>query len=157
MEIVPVAGSTMAPCTKAVCAELASLHGPAAGSVAVSWYGVASPRIHDSTDQSVWESFVATQGNRLGHDMTDPGPAPEVPAGQTMAGSLKELKTRFEYQEFGGGPLLGIRGACIICHGSSGDRAIKNALRVAETMADEKLNQSIVEKLAAVPGGSAGG
>ena len=43
MDIVPVAGLMMAPCTKAVWAELASLHGPAAGSVAVSWYGVASP------------------------------------------------------------------------------------------------------------------
>jgi phenylpropionate dioxygenase-like ring-hydroxylating dioxygenase large terminal subunit len=48
-------------------------------------YGVASPRIHDSTDQSVWESFVVTQGNRMGRDMTEPGLAPEVPAGQTMA------------------------------------------------------------------------
>jgi len=64
---------------------------------------------------------------------------PELPAelGQKIGGSLKGLKTRFEYQEFGGGPLLGIRGACIICHGSSGARAIKNALRVAGTMADE--------------------
>ena len=43
MEICPVAGLMMAPCTKAVWAPLASLHGPAAGSVAVSWYGVASP------------------------------------------------------------------------------------------------------------------
>ena len=38
-----------------------------------------------------------------------------------------QLKSRFEYEEFGGGPLLGIRGACIICHGASGGRAIKNA------------------------------
>ena len=60
---------------------------------------------------------------------------PSLPAeaGQTIAASLKELKTRFEYEEFGGGPLLGIRGACIICHGASGARAIKNALRVAGT------------------------
>jgi choline monooxygenase len=48
-------------------------------------YGVASPRVHDSTDQSVWESFVVTQGNRMGLDMTEPGPSPEVPSGQTMA------------------------------------------------------------------------
>ncbi len=49
-------------------------------------------------------------------------------AGHKVAASLKRLKTRFEYEEFGGGPLLGIRGACIICHGASGARAIKNAL-----------------------------
>jgi glycerol-3-phosphate acyltransferase PlsX len=67
-------------------------------------------------------------------------------------GGLKELKARFEYQEFGGGPLLGIRGACIICHGASGARAIRNALRVAGAMAEDKLNDMIVEQLAAGPG-----
>jgi glycerol-3-phosphate acyltransferase PlsX len=67
---------------------------------------------------------------------------PTLPAGagQSISAGLKDLKTRFEYQEFGGGPLLGIRGSCIICHGSSGSRAIHNALRVAGTLADETLN-----------------
>jgi glycerol-3-phosphate acyltransferase PlsX len=76
---------------------------------------------------------------------------PDMPAesGQAMAGGLKSLKSRFEYQEFGGGPLLGIRGACIICHGASGSRAIKNALRVAGTMAEDRLNNLIVEQLGA--------
>ena len=69
-------------------------------------------------------------------------------AGPKIAASLKRLKTRFEYEEFGGGPLLGIRGACIICHGASGARAIKNALRVAGTMAEDRLGQRIVEQLA---------
>jgi glycerol-3-phosphate acyltransferase PlsX len=61
------------------------------------------------------------------------------------------MKTRFEYEEFGGGPLLGIRGACIICHGASSARAIKNALRVASTMADDRLSARIVEQLAGAP------
>lgn len=73
-------------------------------------------------------------------------------AGQKIVASIKDLKTRFEYQEFGGGPLLGIRGACIICHGASGSRAIKNALRVAGTMAEDRLNEQIIEQLAAGPG-----
>ena len=73
-------------------------------------------------------------------------------SGQAITGGLKALKTRFEYQEFGGGPLLGIRGACIICHGASGARAIKNALRVAGTMAEDRLNAMIVEQLAATQG-----
>ena len=78
-----------------------------------------------------------------------PGCCPTCPAdaGHEIAGSLKRLKTRFEYEEFGGGPLLGIRGACIICHGASGARAIKNALRVAGTMAAERLHDRIVEQL----------
>jgi glycerol-3-phosphate acyltransferase PlsX len=74
-----------------------------------------------------------------------------VESGQAISGGLKDLKARFEYQEFGGGPLLGIRGACIICHGASGARAIKNALRIAGTMAEDRLNELIVEQLAAGP------
>lgn len=78
---------------------------------------------------------------------------PSLPAeaGGVVASRLRELKARFEYQEFGGGPLLGIRGACIICHGSSKDRAIRNAVRVAGTLAEDKLNESIIEQLAAAP------
>jgi phosphate acyltransferase len=78
---------------------------------------------------------------------------PELPgdAGPKMAASLRRLKSRFEYEEFGGGPLLGIRGACIICHGSSSSRAIKNALRVAGTMAEDRLAALIVEQLAGAP------
>ena len=65
---------------------------------------------------------------------------PSLPggAGGGIAASMRDLKTRFEYQEFGGGPLLGIKGACIICHGSSGERAIRNAIRVAATMAEDR-------------------
>ncbi|WP_435016800.1 phosphate acyltransferase PlsX [Tundrisphaera sp. TA3] len=76
---------------------------------------------------------------------------PELPpeVGQKLVMSLKGLKTRFEYAEFGGGPLLGLRGSCIICHGSSGARAIQNALRVAGTMAEEKVNAQLVSQLTA--------
>ena len=76
-----------------------------------------------------------------------PNLSPE--AGQKIAGSLKGLKSRFEYEEFGGAPLLGIRGACIICHGTSGNRAIRNALRVAYAMADDRINSQIIEQLGA--------
>lgn len=68
-----------------------------------------------------------------------------------VAGGLKDLKTRYEYHEFGGGPLLGIRGACIICHGSSDARAIKNALRVARIMADDRISVEIASQLAQAP------
>jgi glycerol-3-phosphate acyltransferase PlsX len=75
------------------------------------------------------------------------GLPPEV--AMAIGAGLKDLKTRFEYQEFGGGPLLGIKGACIICHGSSRERAIKNALRVAGTMAEERVNAELVAGLTA--------
>ena len=74
---------------------------------------------------------------------------PGVPdgAGHRIAESLHELKSRFEYEEFGGGPLLGIRGACIICHGSSSSRAIRNALTGRRAMATSQVNSRIVEQL----------
>ncbi len=61
--------------------------------------------------------------------------------------ALQTIVARYDYSAFGGAPLLGIDGICIICHGSSGDRAIKNALAVAATYARAKLNELIVEEL----------
>ena len=65
--------------------------------------------------------------------------------------ALQALIRRYDYAEFGGAPLLGIDGICIICHGSSGDRAIKNALAVAATYANARLNAMIVQELEASP------
>jgi glycerol-3-phosphate acyltransferase PlsX len=65
--------------------------------------------------------------------------------------ALQALVDRYDYSEHGGAPLLGIDGICIICHGSSGDRAIKNALGVAATYARAKLNELIVKELEASP------
>jgi glycerol-3-phosphate acyltransferase PlsX len=71
--------------------------------------------------------------------------------GFAVGAGLKSLKKRFEYAEFGGAPLLGIRGACIIAHGSSNGRAIKNALRVASIMADDRIGNQIREALSEAP------
>lgn len=74
-------------------------------------YGVPSPRVRDATDQSVWDSFLVTQGNRLGVEMA-PGPAPEVPAGQTMADVIAErirsyqAGTGVDISEFGTDQIL---------------------------------------------------
>ena len=42
-----------------------------------------------------------------------------------------DFKKRVDYSEYGGAPLLGVKGVCIICHGRSNANAIKNAIRVA--------------------------
>jgi glycerol-3-phosphate acyltransferase PlsX len=65
--------------------------------------------------------------------------------------ALENLVNRYDYSAFGGAPLLGIDGVCIICHGSSGERAIKNALGVAATYARARLNELIVKELEASP------
>ena len=63
--------------------------------------------------------------------------------------ALQSLVDRYDYKEHGGAPLLGIDGICIICHGSSDERAIKNALGVAAQYARCKLNERIVAELEA--------
>jgi glycerol-3-phosphate acyltransferase PlsX len=65
--------------------------------------------------------------------------------------ALEGLVNRYHYSAFGGAPLLGIDGICIICHGSSGDQAIKNALAVAAHYARARLNELIVQELASSP------
>ncbi len=72
------------------------------------------------------------------------------------AKALQSLMDRYDYSEFGGAPLLGIDGICIICHGSSGDRAIKNALAVAAKYARARLNELIVKELESMPTATVG-
>jgi glycerol-3-phosphate acyltransferase PlsX len=61
--------------------------------------------------------------------------------------ALQALVERYDYSSQGGAPLLGIDGICIICHGSSGDQAIKNALGMAARYTKAKLNELIVQEL----------
>jgi len=59
-----------------------------------------------------------------------------------------DFKKRLDYSEYGGAPLLGIKGVCIISHGSSNGNAIKNAIRVAAEFANSKLNHVIGQQIA---------
>jgi glycerol-3-phosphate acyltransferase PlsX len=58
-----------------------------------------------------------------------------------------QFKKRLDYSEYGGAPLLGVRGGCIICHGRSNANAIKNAIRVASEFSGGKINQRIEDEL----------
>jgi glycerol-3-phosphate acyltransferase PlsX len=69
----------------------------------------------------------------------------------TAHATLTALVHKHDYSAYGGAPLLGIDGICIICHGSSGDRAIKNAIQIAAQYARAGLNEKIVQELAAAP------
>jgi len=62
-------------------------------------------------------------------------------------GTLDQLTDQFHYRESGGAPLLGIDGVCIICHGSSDHRSIRNALRMATEMSSHHINAQITELL----------
>jgi glycerol-3-phosphate acyltransferase PlsX len=63
--------------------------------------------------------------------------------------AFADFKKRLDYSEYGGAPLLGIKGVCIVSHGSSNANAIKNAVRVAMEFANSKLNRTIEERIAA--------
>jgi phosphate acyltransferase len=63
--------------------------------------------------------------------------------------AFADFKKRLDYSEYGGAPLLGIKGVCIVSHGSSNSNAIKNAVRVAMESANSQLNSVIEERIAA--------
>ncbi len=63
--------------------------------------------------------------------------------------AYRDFKKRVDYAEYGGAPLLGVKGVCIICHGRSDSNAIKNAIRVAADSASSNMNQRIEEELLA--------
>ena len=60
----------------------------------------------------------------------------------------KYVAKRLDYAEYGGAPLLGIRGVLLICHGASKAKAIKNAIRMARDVCNEHLDQVVTEALA---------
>jgi len=64
---------------------------------------------------------------------------------------VKRVWANHDYAEYGGAPLLGVDGACIICHGSSGHVAIRNAVRVATEYLENDLNSIIAAELAKEP------
>jgi glycerol-3-phosphate acyltransferase PlsX len=62
--------------------------------------------------------------------------------------AFQDFKKRIDYSEYGGAPLLGVRGVCLICHGRSNGNAIKNAIRVAAGFAEGGINEKIEAELA---------
>ncbi|HSM79143.1 MAG TPA: phosphate acyltransferase PlsX [Bryobacteraceae bacterium] len=61
--------------------------------------------------------------------------------------AYRDLKKRVDYSEYGGAPLLGVKGVCIICHGRSNANAIKNGIRVAAEFAQGHINEKIEYEL----------
>ena len=92
-----------------------------------------SEGIVDVIKQMLQESLKATITRQLGYVLS--------------RSAFKEFKKRVDYSEFGGAPLLGVKGVCIICHGRSNANAIKNAVRVATEFAGGQINRKIEEGL----------
>ena len=69
-----------------------------------------------------------------------------IGAALTMT-AFNSLKKKMDYAEYGGALLLGVDGRCIISHGSSNAKPIKNAIRVAAESKTQDVNKHIVEEL----------
>jgi phosphate acyltransferase len=61
--------------------------------------------------------------------------------------AFEDFKKRLDYREYGGAPLLGVKGVCIVGHGSSNALAIKNAIRVCAEFARSDVNGKIAAEL----------
>jgi glycerol-3-phosphate acyltransferase PlsX len=73
-----------------------------------------------------------------------------------MKPAFRRLEKMLDYAEYGGAPLLGINGVCIIGHGSSSAKAVKNAIKVAVRFVEGRVNDRIQEELKLYPGGRVG-
>src|SRR5579864_5927582 len=79
------------------------------------------------------ESLAATVTRKLGYVLS--------------RDAYRDFRKRVDYSEYGGAPLLGVKGVNIICHGRSNANAIKNAIRVAAEFAAGKVNQQIAAEV----------
>ena len=80
----------------------------------------------------------------VGMLMDEARQSPMYGAGLLMAkGAFRNLRSRVDYSEYGGAPLLGVNGACLVGHGRSSAKAIRNAIRFAESYASSGVIETI--------------
>ena len=79
------------------------------------------------------EEIMATMPSKIGYMLAK--------------GAFEKLKKKVDYAEYGGAPLLGIEGVCIISHGRSNPKAIKNAILRAGECARGKVNAHVREEI----------
>ena len=64
-----------------------------------------------------------------------------------MKRAMRRLDKRMDYSEYGGAPLLGINGNCVISHGHSNAKAIMNAILLASSLAKNRLNEHLIQEI----------
>lgn len=60
---------------------------------------------------------------------------------------MKKMYQKHDWREYGGAPLLGVGGYCLICHGRSDALAIRNAIRVGKQMSTSGVNEKIIARI----------
>jgi glycerol-3-phosphate acyltransferase PlsX len=64
-----------------------------------------------------------------------------------MRRAIRRLEKRLDYSEYGGAPLLGIDGNCVVSHGASNGKAIMNAILLASDLAKNRFNERLIQEL----------
>ncbi len=64
---------------------------------------------------------------------------------------MKRIYGKYDYNEYGGAPLLGVNGTALICHGASHSRTFKNAILTSKRYYTRKINDKIIEYLSGTP------
>ena len=91
------------------------------------------------------ESLAKALGHILKHNLQK---TPLRKAGYLLSRkAYQELKQLSDYSEYGGAPLLGVNGVCIIGHGSSSPKAFRSAIRVAGEFILHQVNEHIVQRV----------
>jgi glycerol-3-phosphate acyltransferase PlsX len=93
-----------------------------------------SEGIVDTITSLLKESLSSTAASKMGYMLSRK--------------AFGRMKKRLDYSEYGGAPLLGVKGVCIICNGGSNANAIKNAIRVAAEFSEGRVNEKIERELA---------
>ncbi len=73
-----------------------------------------------------------------------------------MKRNLKKLYKRLHYSEYGGAPLLGLKGVCVVGHGRSNPVAVKNAIRLAKDFVNSQALEKIQNEILGFSQGAAG-
>ena len=91
------------------------------------------------------EALGEMVGNMLKSEVTRT--APRKVGALILKGAFDDIKKRMDYSEYGGAPLLGVNGGCIISHGRSNAKAVKNAIRVARGFTQNQVDAQIRAKI----------
>src|SRR5205085_11664841 len=98
---------------------------------------------------------VATMSEMIRQELTRNPVRMVLAAGLRPA--FRALRRRLSYEEYGGVPLLGVNGVCIVAHGRSTPLAMQNAIRAGAQCVEQRLVERIRERSAALSSSAAAG
>jgi len=79
------------------------------------------------------------------------GTVERSPSAAAAPEAFERFRRRLDYSEYGGAPLLGVKGVCIVGHGRSSEKAVRNAIIMAHRFALEEMTARIEQELSVVP------